>query len=33
MEGRIQIALRELGEWRTALMQALGFERNRKPPK
>ena len=32
MEGSIESALRELDEWRTALMQALGFERSRKPP-
>jgi Bacterial mobilisation protein (MobC) len=32
MEGSIAAALRELDEWRTALMQAIGAERNRKPP-
>jgi hypothetical protein len=32
MEGGIDSALAELLEWRTALMQALGYERNRKPP-
>jgi len=31
-EGSIQAALTELLEWRTALMQSLGYERNRKPP-
>ncbi len=31
MEGSIEAALRELLEWRTALMQALGYERNRRP--
>ena len=31
-EGSIQAALAELLEWRTALMQSLGYERNRKPP-
>ncbi len=31
MEGSIESALRELEEWRTALMHALGFERSRKP--
>ena len=30
MEGGIESALRELDEWRTALMQAIGAERNRK---
>ena len=30
-EGSIQAALTELLEWRTALMQSLGYERNRKP--
>jgi hypothetical protein len=29
MDGSIDAALRELLEWRTALMQALGYERNR----
>ena len=32
MEGSIEAALNELLEWRMALMQALGYERNRKPP-
>ena len=31
MDGSIESALAELLEWRTALMQALGYERNRKP--
>jgi len=31
MEGCIDATLAELLEWRTALMQALGYERNRKP--
>jgi len=31
IEGGLDDALRELLEWRTALMQALGYERNRKP--
>jgi len=31
-EGSIQAAMTELLEWRTALMQSLGYERNRKPP-
>jgi hypothetical protein len=31
-EGSIQAAITELLEWRTALMQSLGYERNRKPP-
>ena len=31
MEGSVESALAELLEWRTALMQALGYERNRKP--
>jgi hypothetical protein len=30
MEGSIDAALNELLEWRMALMQALGYERNRK---
>jgi Bacterial mobilisation protein (MobC) len=30
IEGRIDDALRELLEWRTAVMQAIGAERNRK---
>ena len=33
MNGSIEAALRELLEWRTALMQSLGYERNQKPPK
>jgi hypothetical protein len=32
IEGSLEAALRELLEWRTALMQALGSERKRKPP-
>ena len=32
-EGIIEESLRELLEWRTALMQSLGLERRRKPPK
>jgi len=32
MEGSIDAALNELLEWRTALMQAIGAERHRKPP-
>jgi hypothetical protein len=32
IEGSLDAALRELLEWRTALMQALGHERNRKAP-
>jgi Bacterial mobilisation protein (MobC) len=32
MDGSIEAALRELLEWRTALMQSLGYERSRKPP-
>jgi hypothetical protein len=31
MKGCIDATLAELLEWRTALMQALGHERNRKP--
>ena len=31
-EATIEAALRELLEWRTALMQALGYDRHRKPP-
>jgi hypothetical protein len=31
VEGRLDEALRELLEWRTAVMHALGAERNRKP--
>ena len=30
MEGSVESALAELLEWRTALMQALGYERSRK---
>jgi hypothetical protein len=30
-EGSIQSAITELLEWRGALMQSLGYERNRKP--
>jgi hypothetical protein len=30
MEGGIESSLRELDEWRTALMQAIGAERSRK---
>ena len=30
-EGALEAALNELLEWRMALMQALGYERNRKP--
>jgi hypothetical protein len=30
VEGSIAASLRELDEWRTALMQAIGAERNRK---
>ena len=32
-EGIIEESLRELLEWRMALMQSLGLERPRKPPK
>jgi hypothetical protein len=32
MEGSVDAAMNELLEWRMALMQALGYERNRKPP-
>lgn len=32
IEDSLDAALRELLEWRTVLMQALGHERNRKPP-
>ena len=32
VEGSLEESLRELLEWRTALMQALGYERKRKPP-
>jgi len=32
IEGALETALNELLEWRMALMQALGYERNRKPP-
>jgi hypothetical protein len=31
MEGSIEAALTELLEWRTALMQSLGYERSHKP--
>lgn len=31
IEGALETALSELVEWRTALMQALGYERDRKP--
>jgi hypothetical protein len=31
IEGALEAALRDLLEWRTALMQAIGAERNRKP--
>lgn len=31
VEGSIEAAMSELLEWRMALMQALGYERNRKP--
>jgi hypothetical protein len=30
-EGSIESALRDLDQWRTAIMQAVGAERNRKP--
>jgi hypothetical protein len=33
IEGALEAALRELLEWRTVLMQALGLEHPRKPPK
>ena len=33
IEGALETALNELLEWRMALMQALGYERNRKEPK
>lgn len=33
IEGTLDDALRELLEWRTAVMQALGHERKRKPPR
>jgi len=33
IEGALEAALRELLEWRTAIMQSLGYERPRKPPK
>ena len=33
IEGALEAALRELLEWRTALMQSLGLERPRKPPR
>ena len=32
MEGSVDAAMNELLEWPMALMQALGYERNRKPP-
>jgi hypothetical protein len=32
MEGSIEAAMHDLMEWRTAIMQALGYERNRKTP-
>jgi len=32
IEGALEAALNELLEWRMALMQSLGFERDRKPP-
>jgi hypothetical protein len=32
IEGSLDAALRELLEWRTAVMHALGEERKRKPP-
>ena len=32
IEGALEAALTELLEWRTALMQSLGYERPRKPP-
>ena len=31
LDGSIEAALRELLEWRTALLHAIGEERNRKP--
>ena len=33
IEGALESALNELLEWRMALMQSLGYERNRKEPK
>jgi hypothetical protein len=33
IQGSIESALTELLEWRIALMQSLGQERNRKEPK
>lgn len=33
IEGALETALNELLEWRMALMQAMGAERNRKPPR
>ena len=33
IEGALETALNELLEWRMAVMQALGYERNRKEPK
>lgn len=32
IEGALDAALRELLEWRTPLMQSLGYDRNRRPP-
>ncbi len=32
IEGALETALNELLEWRMALMQSLGFERDRRPP-
>ena len=32
MEGSIEASIAELLEWRSALMQSLGYERSRKPP-
>jgi hypothetical protein len=32
IEGSLEAAVNELLEWRTMLMQALGQERNKKPP-
>ena len=32
IEGALETALNEMLEWRMALMQSLGYERNRKPP-
>lgn len=33
IEGALKAAIEELLEWRMALMQSLGYERNRKPPR